>query len=357
MNSSDVIFLLGAGASRDAGLKTSDEMTLRLEERLKGDWEDYARLYNVVKAGILYGDALKGAPRTTVNIEELVNVLTELARCEDHPIYPFIASWNMVLKEEAGENFLRIKDFRKLIIKTLVEDWVKLEDARRAEYLGNFKTFQSSLGTNLKIFSLNYDVCVETGCERKSVFTGFVHENDRAGEVWNEQAMKSDDLITTPIRLYKLHGSVDWRKEGEKLVSYDSPKPCEDAGNYQLIFGTANKMRSDGPYLFFLSAFRDSAFDAKLIVTVGYSFQDGHINSILTHAFSKGDTKLLNVSWHANPDDQDAVSKEKKKVASVLGIDENFVDVCLTGAKAFLERELTKDALEARMIDSSDCPF
>ena len=357
MNSSDVIFLLGAGASRDAGLKTSDEMTLRLEEKLQGGWKDYARLYNVVKAGILYGGALKGEPRTTVNIEELVNVLTELERCEDHPIYPFIASWNMVLKEEAGGDFLRIQEFRKMIIKALVEDWVKLEDARRAEYFGNFKTFQSSLGTNLKIFSLNYDVCVETGCERKSVFTGFVHENDRAGEVWNEQAMKSDDLITAPIRLYKLHGSVDWRKEGEKLVSYDSPKQCEDAGNYQLIFGTANKMRSAGPYLFLLSAFRDSAFDAKLIVTVGYSFQDGHINSILTHAFSKGDTKLLNVSWHANPDNQDAVRKEKKKVASVLRIDEKFVDVCLTGAKAFMERELTKESLEARIIGSSDCPF
>ena len=357
MNSSDVIFLLGAGASRDAGLKTSDEMTLRLEEKLQGGWKDYARLYNVVKAGILYGGALKGEPRTTVNIEELVNVLTELERCEDHPIYPFIASWNMVLKEEAGGDFLRIQEFRKMIIKALVEDWVKLEDARRAEYFGNFKTFQSSLGTNLKIFSLNYDVCVETGCERKSVFTGFVHENDRAGEVWNEQAMKSDDLITAPIRLYKLHGSVDWRKEGEKLVSYDSPKQCEDAGSYQLIFGTANKMRSAGPYLFLLSAFRDSAFDAKLIVTVGYSFQDGHINSILTHAFSKGDTKLLNVSWHANPDNQDAVRKEKKKVASVLGIDEKFVDVCLTGAKAFMERELTKESLEARIIGSSDCPF
>jgi hypothetical protein len=175
--------------------------------------------------------------------------------------------------------------------------------------------------------------------------------------VWNEQAMKSDELITAPIRLYKLHGSVDWRKEGEKLVSYDSPKQCEDAGNYQLIFGTANKMRSDGPYLFFLSAFRDSAFDAKLIVTVGYSFQDGHINSILTHAFSKGDTKLLNVTWHENPDNQDAVRNEKMKVASVLRIDEKFVDVCLTGAKAFMERELTKEALEARIIGSSDCPF
>ena len=357
MNSSDVIFLLGAGASRDAGLKTSDEMTLRLEEKLQGVWKDYARLYNVIKAGILYGDALKGAPRITLNIEELVNVLTELERCEDHPIYPFIASWNMVLKEEAGKNFFRIKEFRKMIIKALVEDWVKLEDARRADYFGNFKTFQSSLGANLKIFSLNYDVCVETGCGREFVFTGFVHENDRAGEVWNEQVMKSDNPIIKPIRLYKLHGSVDWRKEGEKLVSYDSPKQCEDAGNYQLIFGTANKMRSDGPYLFFLSAFRESAFDAKLIVTVGYSFQDGHINSILTHAFSKGDTKLLNVSWNENPDDQDAVRAEKKKVASVLRIDEKFIDVYLAGAKVFMERELSKDALEAMIIDSSDCPF
>lgn len=352
MISDDIIFLLGAGASRDAGLKTSDEMTEELERLLEGGWSKYKRLYNAVKAGILYGYALKGIPQTNVNIEEFVNVLTELSQCKDHTIFPFIASWNMELMETAGEGFDRIIEFRSAIVKELVEKWVKLEDSGCAYYYRMLQYFANDLGSNLRVFSLNYDMCVEQGCTPDSVFTGFVREGDRKGRIWNDRMMSQDDLVSSPVRLYKLHGSVDWRNEGGVLVSYDSPKPCDNANDYQLIFGTRNKMRYTEPYLYLLSEFRRATFAAKLIVCVGYSFQDDHINSILHHAFmSESPTKLLHVGWHVRPKDAEVCSEVRKRIADAIQVGQKNVEVVLEGAKAFMEKQLKVAEMEAMLAE------
>lgn len=354
MISDDVIFLLGAGASHDAGLKTSDEMTDELELLLTGELNSYQKLYNAVKAGILYGYALKGAPRQKVNIEEFVNVLTELARCKDHPIFPFIASWNMELMETAGKEFKKIADFRREIVKRLVEQWVRLEDHGKAYYYRKIQYFANDLGSNLRVFSLNYDLCVESGCTSDAVFTGFGRESNQCGRVWHDSLMLQDDVVTSPVRLYKLHGSVDWRQENGLLVSHDSPRPCGNADDYQLIFGTANKMRYTEPYLFLLSEFRRCAYNAKVIICIGYSFQDAHINSILQHAFeSRAKTKLVHVTWAPQMKRDEFVQQEQKRVSECVRISSESVVVYAEGAKEFLEKELQIDAVSRLIVDEN----
>lgn len=357
MNIDNIVFLLGAGASKDAGLKTSDEMTHEVELRLKGEWKRYEKLYNAVKAGILYGYALKGEPKVEVNIEEFVNVLTELSQCKDHTIFPFIASWNMELKETAGENFDNIKDFRDAIIQVLVNEWVNLPDPQTASYYVGLQKFASALGSNLRVFSLNYDVCVESACGRENVFTGFSHVAGRKGRIWNDRMMRDDHGQTKPIRLYKLHGSVDWREEDGHVVSYESPSKCDDAGDYRLIFGTQNKLRYTDPYLVLLSEFRKFAADAKIIICVGYNFQDKHINTILHSAFTKeAKTKLLMVSWSREADREPRQMAERERVANTLGISPECIEVFLEGAKMFMERDLSVLNLESK-LPQEDSPF
>lgn len=353
MVSDNIIFLLGAGASHDAGLKTADEMTDELEAKLSaGTWHDkYGKLYNAVKAGILYGDALRGVPHNRINIEEFVNVLTELQRCKDHTIFPFIASWNMELMETAGKNFRLIQDFRRDIVKELVENWVKLQEPIKARYYRNMETIANGIGSNLRVFSLNYDMCFELGCSEDSVFTGFLREEGRDGKVWKDRLLRQDDEMVFPIRLYKLHGSVNWRKLGDgALVSYDFPHGCENADEYQLIFGTANKMRYTEPYLFLLSEFWEYASRAKLIVCIGYNYQDSHINSILNHAFQcKPQTRLLSVTW-AEESARDQIEKsEISRIAKALAINESQVTVTMVGAREFMEKTMSVEYLSGLM--------
>lgn len=355
MNSDDIIILLGAGASHDAGLKISDEMTDELEKLLETRWCKFQKLYNAVKAGILYGHALKGDIRDRVNIEEFVNVLTELSSCEEHTIFPFIASWNMVLMDTAGPGFENVKQFRGDIIKELVTQWVKLEDSENAQYFRKLNGFVDELGSNLRVFSLNYDTCLEQGCGPENVMTGFIKEGERKGKVWNDRVMTQNDAIRQPIRLYKLHGSINWRDEDGVLVSHDSPTACNDANDYQLIFGTKNKMRYTEPYLYLLSAFRDASSNAKLIVCIGYSFQDDHVNSIINHAFkSKAPTHLLHVCYDKYPNDENKRTAERERVAKAINVSPDEVTVCLEGAKSFLENRLHVAYMEEMIERGAD---
>lgn len=116
------MFLLGAGASVDAGIPASATMINDLEKLLQdGDWGEHLQLYRHVKSAIHYAAGLKGEYGWDVpfNIETLVNTLYELERNEEHPLYPFIGSWNSRFVALAGSQFENIRRFRSLILKQL----------------------------------------------------------------------------------------------------------------------------------------------------------------------------------------------------------------------------------------------
>src|SRR6266853_6260872 len=121
--SKDIIFLLGAGASAEAGIPVSAQMISLVEKSLKPGPEQ--GLYHHVKSAIHFSAGLKGQFGNAVpfNIETLVNTLYELERNEEHPLYPFIASWNSRLMTLAGDGFITVSEFRRLILKTL-KQWM-----------------------------------------------------------------------------------------------------------------------------------------------------------------------------------------------------------------------------------------
>jgi hypothetical protein len=112
--SKDIIFLLGAGASAEAGIPVSGEMISRVEMDML-DTERVRGLYHHVKSAIHFSFGIKGhfGDAVPFNIETLVNTLYELERNEEHPLYPFIAAWNSRFVALAGAEFAEVKGFRK----------------------------------------------------------------------------------------------------------------------------------------------------------------------------------------------------------------------------------------------------
>lgn len=55
MREGELIILLGAGASVDAGIPASGQMITRVEELLNSDkeWADYRQLYQFIKASLI----------------------------------------------------------------------------------------------------------------------------------------------------------------------------------------------------------------------------------------------------------------------------------------------------------------
>src|SRR6266496_5092349 len=150
--SKDIILLLGAGASVEAGIPSSSRMIDEIECLLKNpEWNRFEKLYYQIKSAIFYKENIKGRFNNDIsyNIETLVNTLTELERNEDHPIYPFIATWNSRLLAYAGNDFEHVRTFRLEILKAL-KNWVQLENRKNAEYYSGLKQLQRSLQFPLK---------------------------------------------------------------------------------------------------------------------------------------------------------------------------------------------------------------
>ena len=89
-----------------------------------------------------------------------MNTLYELERNEEHPLYPFIASWNSRLVSLSDKDFSKVSAFRRLILKQL-KTWVSPDDISLADYYKGLVAIQRGLTFPLRIFSLNYDLCVE----------------------------------------------------------------------------------------------------------------------------------------------------------------------------------------------------
>ena len=122
----EIIVLLGAGASVEAGIPDSNNMVQEIEKlaRSNSDWRCFENLYYYIRSSIFYAEGLKGkfGEEVSFNIESLVSVLDELQKRESHTLYPFVGAWNLRLLEVAGNEFKSILEFRDAIIKVLRDE-------------------------------------------------------------------------------------------------------------------------------------------------------------------------------------------------------------------------------------------
>lgn len=347
----EVVFLLGAGASVEAGIPASAQMIEKLEGLLAdhSEWKGYSKLYNYLKSAIIYGQNLRGMyDHTKFNIEDLVGTLDDLLRGDEHPLFPFIGSWAPKLPEVAGSNLAKVSELRQKIVKELRDSWVQLRYDRSASYFAGLARFQQEYQHPLRVFTLNYDLCVEKGCQDLRVERGFGD-----GERWDWRVFDESAESEAPnVYLYKLHGSIDWTRDANHhLVYQDAPI---EPKHIQIIFGTTYKLQYVDPFLFFAYELRRwTITSARLIVTVGYSFADEHINGILGQALAADSAKrILAVGlW----DDAD---KHLEEITSRLKTAKDTKQVVFKTLKAkpFFDSDLSVKTLTDVFPDEED-PF
>lgn len=363
ISSKDIVFLLGAGASAEAGIPVSSKMIEHVQNLLKDreqtDWARYAALYNHVKSAIHFSAGLKGqfGDRVLFNIETLVNTLLELERNEEHPLYPFIAAWNSRFVALAGPDFCEVRDFRRKILAAL-KKWMCPEDESKSAYYRRLTSLQQELTHPLHIFSLNYDLCVE-GLDQPEfhVETGFADYGP--DHYWDWERFEDSNNLAPQIVLYKLHGSINWKRsiETKKLFSVRQIESV-DPDRMQVIFGRDFKLEAGDPYLFFLYKFRDFTLLAKLIVAIGYGFADGHINKMLTQSLRNDSQRRLLVIQRCA--DATSAAKKKEEVLALLELGKDQgeqVIVRPNTAKEFLETENLAEVLANYIPQSGNVPF
>lgn len=345
----DVIVLLGAGCSVDAGIPTVNQMVHEIESKLihTNEWEKYKQLYYYIKSAVIYSDGIFGEFDRVVGIERLMIVLSELEKKEKNIVYPFIANWNNRLIDLAGTNFEKIKELRELITRQLLK-WVKRPNYQPAHYYRRFYEFQQELGYPMRIFSLNYDVCLEQArSNAEELELGF----DEHGE-WNSFRFDpANEAVSAGIYLYKLHGSIDWTRDSEQTnILRLAAHPVDD--NPELIFGTEAKMQSIDPYLFNVYELRNYLLACKLAIVIGYSFSDDYVNTLLRQALQRSSERaILIVDLNNDP----KFTENIMQVLQPKGMEQ--VQFSTKTAKEFLVEDLTVDKVVSHFVTIGDDVF
>jgi SIR2-like domain len=326
--------LLGAGASIEAGLPSSIELT----ERLISDFEQWparrpsGQLLRFVSKGLEFSAA--GRKATPPDVEAVFAAIEDLANRTSLPVAPFVTAWHPLVNEaEAGStSYGRSTQSARLLVRAVkavfgafggeseaeafvqsvtgtgdsvgapfgrlayevlhaLVNVLRIRQPESLAYLAPLFDLYGSQGS-LMVATLNYDLAVETlGSERGTpVATGIASWAD------------SGQLAFDPgLQLLKLHGSINWkvaygiRPEGSSQLPFERIEigSIESQDRPAVIFGQGNKLRAGGPYLALLRTFEDGLADSKGLVVVGYSFRDDHVNSLIATWINNEPTRRL----------------------------------------------------------------
>ncbi|MEQ1105853.1 SIR2 family protein [Acinetobacter ursingii] len=353
LDSDSVIFILGAGASVDAKIPHASQMVINFEKILSDEkYAEEKELYLLLKSAILFQRGLKCfIPNFLVSIEDILNVIESLKQKQENILYPFIGNWSNQLVKTSGENFSLVDKLDELIRGSLYK-WVAPENYNYSIYYNKIGELSKSLSFPIRVFSLNYDICVEEAFKKGNYIleTGF-HESTYK---WSYERFESPLECNIDAYLYKLHGSINWkRNEQGELMRSDSV-----VENPQVIFGTIMKLRSLDPYLFSIYELRRWSLNKnlKFIVIVGYSFSDDHINKLIQQGLSNNqDLKLIVVDLSVDDNFKEKVRNSLKDAFNNLSVNSERIIYYKNTAKSFFE-DLDKEYLKS-YLDNDGLPF
>jgi len=226
------VFLLGAGASKEAGCKLSTDMLISLEKAINNltpsdkdfinNKDDFNEIYHFILASLRYQSTLKNSSVNSnayVNIEDFVMVLRQLIDKEYIIPYPLIGNWNDKILRWELKNGNVFELFKEFITLQLVNNWTRFDKGIAETILHPIRDLLgNSENVVLNVFSLNYDLIFEqifNSSTYRILDNGFSerHNPDNMVRYW--AADFNNELNQTKINLYKLHGSVDWEYNKE----------------------------------------------------------------------------------------------------------------------------------------------
>jgi len=299
------VFLFGAGASVDAGCLTSKQMLTELRSEIQGATaaggpKEFPLIYDFVLQSLAYQIALKGDLNSSLsassNIEDFVAVIRQMLDREYIVPPPLVGNWNAKITSWELRNESVFADFLAFAYDKLVTKWTAFDTSKAQALLAPIQQLiQAPESFALSIFSLNYDLIFEkvfNTDQEHLVDLGFSKKR-WSGDFENPES-------PAKIKLYKLHGSVDWYFDGsDEEVKEDVPEGARPL----LVFGSGPKVQSYDPFLSLLSSFREKLKAGSLYVVVGYSFQDKYINNILIQNLNSGvNKKMLVVDPYGDED-------------------------------------------------------
>ena len=238
----------------------------------------------------------------------------------------FIAANSKSQNDDLKTSVANCKTVKDGIIKVLKEECELTlhKTAPHTKFLRDIMAARSDR-SRLQLFTLNYDTLFEQAAEaytatvidgfafaRNPVFNGANFDLDIVKREKN-RIQHNENYEEKVFQLYKLHGSLDWRKDTttERIIRVQDIKA---GGETIFIPPSVHKFEQsyDMPYFEMMSRFQQSLRrENTTLVIIGYSFSDNHINRAIVEALhSNLNFELVIISPTATKDSSNETLKD-----------------------------------------------
>jgi len=180
----------------------------------------------------------------------------------------------------------------------------------------------------LEVFTVNYDLLIETALEEVGAlwFDGFVGSLQAPFRVDLVENVAGNDDALPPsfVRLWKLHGSLNWawRKDPAGIVRLGKPAP---EGEAAAIYPADTKYEESRrvPFVVLMDRFRRALYEPETLLLIsGYAFGDQHLDELIFDAALRCPRSEFVVFCHSEIPDRVAKKAEHTPALSVLSKEE-----------------------------------
>lgn len=214
------------------------------------------------------------------------------------------------------------------------------EDSPHKEFLKRI-TARKLKHSRLKLFTTNYDMLFEQAANEcgftmidgfsftfPRVFNGNNYDYDIVIRK-NSRITAQENYASKVFHLYKLHGSLDWKRDTET----DQIKKCDFSNNEEpvMIFPSSIKYETsyEQPFFEMMSRFQSELrTDNALLIIIGYSFGDKHINSMIFEALELNHSLQLVIVDPFIENFNDIIKKTERS-ANIMLIRSDFKELAL----------------------------
>ena len=317
LDSGDVVFFFGAGASAPFGIPTMEQFVVDFEEFLIGEADKKEReLYSDVKK------TLETKIHRSVDLEAIFTVIDGVINYDNPENLGMPALYFAIEQRKHFPTAEQVETCKRLKLKfqdfindkcDIPDTFSKIEKVYRdffnriALELGNFDCYNKIyfFNSNWNIFTTNYDVCLEYFWRENveiNLDTNFMYDKRR-----NKCIMQPNSILATPsgvIKLFKLHGSLNWlidKKTGNVIEVTEKGNSLMGRSytGELMLFPIAEKELYLEPHVSMLVRLNRELKNKPLWVVVGYSFNDPVIQEIFRKNWSP-DKRLILIHPNAN---------------------------------------------------------
>ena len=325
--------LLGAGASKFAGIPTTKDLVAELRKRVAslGDQRE-SPAAEFFASNLL----IETSPKDIEDLYELIDRMVDaekvhriVTKCKtkeqgDDVQFVPVSSSSAVPEGESERPRGEIDDIDDTIktlksIKSVIRDMLlercMVDPKRRDDVKIVFGSVLEPLAIR-NVLTTNYDNVIETYCEeaRTPLANGFEPSFHGDRREWTGKFGKAE---SGALRLVKMHGSVTWQRDGDAVLEIGRLSARDEEYDVMIYPEKGTKRYDKSIFPRLRRKFSEVLANTDLLVVIGFSFRDEEINRMIRQRLAVSDQRGKMRLLYLDPEPNSGLSSLMDRVVSL----------------------------------------